>query len=507
MEAKVSEMVSGEKPQELSTLPIGWVLTSVGYIADLIRGVSYPREESSKEAQNGYVPILRANNIDGELNFKDLVYVLQKRVKHEQFVRAFDIIIAMSSGSKDLVGKASQAKFAFEGGFGAFCGLVRVTPALDRKLVGFFFQSSIYRKQVSLLSSGVNINNLRRSHIDLMPIPFPPLPEQHRIVAKIEELFTRLDAGVDALKKIKTQLKRYRQAVLRDAFEGKLTEEWRKAHKGELEPASVLLERIKEERRKNTKGKYKELPPLDTSDLPELPEGWMWIRVGAVSEVIQYGTSEKTSKDHSGIPVLRMGNILDGKLVFKDLKHFPVDWPQLNKYILRDGDVLFNRTNSAELVGKTAVYKRCHPAALFASYLIRVKVNKKAYIPDLLSFFINSITGRQYIASVVSQQVGQANVNGTKLSLMPIPLPLFTEQHKIVEEIERRLSIADEIEKTVDLSLKQAGRLRQSILKRAFEGKLVPQDPSDEPAGKLLERIMEEKSKQQAKTKTPERTR
>ncbi|RLC08866.1 MAG: hypothetical protein DRI24_22695 [Deltaproteobacteria bacterium] len=139
---------------------------------------------------------------------------------------------------------------------------------------------------------------------------------------------------------------------------------------------------------------------------------------------------------------------------------------------------------------------------MFASYLIRARVNKNAYSPDLLSAFINSFYGRQYIASVVSQQVGQANVNGTKLSSMSIPLPPLTEQHRIVAEIERRLSVADEIEKTTDQSLKHAERLRQSILKKAFEGKLVPQDPDDEPASVLLERIKAEKAKRGADKKT-----
>jgi type I restriction enzyme S subunit len=179
-----------------------------------------------------------------------------------------------------------------------------------------------------------------------------------------------------------------------------------------------------------------------------------------------------------------------------ELKYFPQGWRELGDFILREGDVLFNRTNSADLVGKTAVYKSFHPRAVFASYLIRVRVNKAYYSADMLSFFINSLYGRRYIASVVSQQVGQANVNGTKLSLMPIPVPPSIEQDQLVAEIERRFSIADQVERTVDHSLKQAERLRQSILKRAFEGKLVPQDPRDEPAEKLLERIKAERARQ-----------
>jgi type I restriction enzyme S subunit len=355
-------------------------------------------------------------------------------------------------------------------------------------------------------SRATTVPSIRKGDVERIWLPLPPLAEQKRIVAKLEELFTKLDAGVEALKKIKAQLKRYRQAVLKHAFEGKLTERWRNAHKGELESTSILLQRLAKEREKTTKGKkQKKLPPLDVSELPELPEGWEWAMIGAVSEMIQYGTSEKASRNPSGIPVIRMGNIGDGKLSFENLKYFPRDWADLQKFLLCDGDVLFNRTNSAELVGKTAVYKRCHPRAVFASYLIRVKVDERTYIPDLLASFINSFYGRQYISSVVSQQVGQANVNGTKLSHMPIPLPPWPEQCKIVEEIERHFSIADQIGQTIEHGLKQSDWLRQSILKKAFEGKLVPQDPEDEPAEKLLERIKVDKAKlqtgQQAKRK------
>ena len=134
-----------------------------------------------------------------------------------------------------------------------------------------------------------------------IPIPLSPLPEQHRIVAKIEELFTRLDAGVEALKKIKAQLKRYRQAVLKYAFEGKLTQEWREANKGKIEPASVLLERIKEERKKEGKGKLKELPPIDTSDLPELPEGWVWTTVGDLLRIYNKWTITSRPNSYSDV--------------------------------------------------------------------------------------------------------------------------------------------------------------------------------------------------------------
>lgn len=346
-------------------------------------------------------------------------------------------------------------------------------------------------------SRGTTISGVTKKQLAELPLPLPPLNEQRRIVEKIEELFTRLDAGVAELHEARKRLASYRQAVLRDAFTGKLTQQWREAHKGKLGPASVLLDQVQNERerREDLQRPREKLAPLDSSGLHELPRLWQWTRVNEIAAMIQYGTSEKATKDSSGIPVLRMGNIQGGRLVYDSLKYLPREMEGLDKFTLLPGDVLFNRTNSAELVGKTAVYTKGFPESVFASYLIRVRMIGDSYDPHLLSWYINSPLGRLHIDDVVSQQVGQANVNGTKLAMMPIPAMPIYEQKQLVQEIERRFSLIDAAENTIRRSLKQADRLRQSILKRAFEGRLVPQDPKDEPAEKLMERIEAEKEK------------
>ena len=363
-------------------------------------------------------------------------------------------------------------------------------------------------------STGTTFEAVRGDDLRSHPVPLPPIAEQRRIVAEIEKQFTRLDASVTALKRAQANLKRYRASVLKAACAGRLvpTEaELARAEGRDYEPAAVLLERILAERRvqwesrKKRRGKYKVPVAPDTSDLPELPEGWVWAMVGQISSRIEYGTSTKASSVPSGVPVLRMGNIQDGELNVSDLKYLEDDHPETQKTILSHGDLLFNRTNSAELVGKSAVYKDWHPKACFASYLIRVSFLSDT-ASDYVCTFINSQHGRAYVARVRNQQVGQANVNGTKLAAMPIPLPPFAEQHRIVAEVERRLSVIQQAEGTVEANLTRVERLRQSILKLAFSGRLVPQDPSDEPASLLLERIRAERAAAEAASKAQGKT-
>jgi type I restriction enzyme S subunit len=354
--------------------------------------------------------------------------------------------------------------------------------------------------------TGTTRLKLNQSPMRQIPIPLPPLSEQHRIVNKIEELFTKLDAGVDALKKIKIQLKRYRQAVLKNAFEGKLTQQWREAHKEELEPASVLLEKIKEQRKKESKEKFKDLPPIDTFELSELPEGWVWTRLDYITQNITKGstpTSYGFSYKKEGIKFIKTENIIeDGTIanikdfIDEDANNF------LKRSILQTYDILFSIAGTIGRVG--LVQERDLPANTNqALSLIRLFseniVNKYVFY-----FFKSPYIQKQSLKSIVG--VGRANITLTDVSCYNIPLPPLLEQHQIVAEIESRLSVADQLEKVVEQSLKQAERLRQSILKQAFEGKLVPQDPTDEPAEKLLERIKKEKeSKGLAKQKSGKR--
>ena len=345
---------------------------------------------------------------------------------------------------------------------------------LDNAFLKYFLNQWEFASFATRLNTGdrprVDFNQLAD-----YPFPLPPLPEQHRIVAEIETQFTRLDASVAALRRGRANLKRYRASVLKNACEGRLvpTEaELARSEGRDYEPAGVLLERILAERRarwesqEKRRGKYKEPSIPDTSALPEPPEGWVWAAVEQLSFRIQYGTSNKAGSGASGVPMLRMGNIKEGTLDFSDLKYLPAQDTEVKKTFLAPGDLIFNRTNSAELVGKSAVYKEGHPSACFASYLIRATF-AEGCLSDYVCTYINSQHGRAYIAQVRNQQVGQANVNGTKLAAMTLPLPPLAEQRRIVAEVERRLSVIQQAEATVEASLARAERLRRSGCGRA----------------------------------------
>ncbi|HOH46357.1 MAG TPA: restriction endonuclease subunit S [Candidatus Cloacimonadota bacterium] len=403
-----------------------------------------------------------------------------------------DILVVKDGATTGKTGFISETYIFEKSAVNEHVFILRVMNELmSPKYLFFWMQSNFGQKYVKLNFKGTAQGGINTSFASNSFVPIAPLPEQHRIVARIEELFSRLDAGVEALQREKALLRRYRQAVLKAAVEGKLTEEWRKKHP-DVEPADHLLAQI-ECNRFNKKSKINDALNHDLYDLNDLPETWTWTRIGDVSVLIQYGTSEKAGDDPTGIPVIRMGNIQEGRLTFENLKYMPKHHPEIDKFILSKGDVLFNRTNSAELVGKSAVYENHHPRSIFASYLIRIRINKKFYNSEFLSHFINSIFGRRYITSVVSQQVGQANVNGTKLASMPIPLAPIEEQAEIIEYIKHYNFVSMESEVNINKIQNDIGNLRQSILKTAFEGNLVPQDPNDEPASMLLERIKAER--------------
>lgn len=471
--------------REEGTLPRGWVEAPIGEVAQLLRGVSYEKSAVSEEPKDGYFPILRATNIQDEMLILDsnLVYVPERFVKPEQLLKPGDVVICMSSGSKHLVGKTAQLEHEWTGSFGTFCAAARFHATLDHEFAAFFFSSTQYRNLIREKSSGININNLRHSDIESLLIPLPPPIEQRRIVAEIEKQFTRLDAGVAALKRVQANLKRYRASVLKAACEGRLAPQ-----DPADEPADRLLARILAERRARWEAahpgkRYVEPAAPVTAGLPELPEGWCWASLGQLAWDSGYGTSEKCDYEASGPPVLRIPNIVRGRIDLSDLKYAISPTKLKLAEALQPGDLLIIRTNgSRDLIGRSAVVRDSFTVPHhFASYLIRYRIVGREDLPAWINTIWDTGFLREWIEKVAATSAGQYNVSMNSLSKLPIPLPPLPEQHRIVAEVERRLSVVAALEATVAANLARAGRLRQAVLKRAFEGLLVGQDARDGP--------------------------
>lgn len=360
-------------------------------------------------------------------------------------------------------------------------------------------------------------------HLSKSLLPIPPLPEQHRIVAKIEELFSELDKGIENLKTAQAQLKVYRQALLKHAFEGKLTAQWRAENQDKLETAAALQKRIQQERAQryqqqladwqaNSGSKPKSpkpLPPLtaaELAELPELPEGWGWIKYGDLCSVVRNGISAKPEGE-SGTPIFRISAVRPLFFEMSDIRFISNSNGEFDSYYLERGDLVFTRYNgSRRYVGVCAEY-RSDEQRLFPDKLVQTRVFSKNISTSYLEKALNSGASRRFVELKIRTTAGQSGVSGDDIKNIPVPLCSVDEQMQIVEELEVKLSEADQLDQTITASLQQSEALRQSILKKAFSGQLVPQDPHDEPASALLARIQAERETGGKSETTQRRTR
>ena len=304
--------------------------------------------------------------------------------------------------------------------------------------------------------TGTTRLKLNQSAMRKIPVPIPPLAEQNRIVKKINTLFTQLDAAVDSLKKAQIQLQRYRLSLLKAAFEGELTTKWRAENSEALE--SILVSEI-----------------ATSKSLPKLPNGWVWTTLEEISEIIlgQSPPSSTYNTDGEGLPFYQ------GKLEFGKLYPTPRKWCTKPKKIAQKGDVFISIRAP---VGPTNI---CPEKSAVGRGLAAIR-GLNGIQPSFILFLM-----RRFENEIASRGTGTTfkAITGNQLKTFEIPLPPLAEQEQIVSELERCFSIADEVEGTIISELRRSEHLRQSILKHAFSGKLVPQDPNDEPVEMLLARI------------------
>ncbi len=480
----------------LQELPEAWVWTRLEEISDIILGQSPPSSTYNEDRRG--LPFYQ-----GKLEFGSIYPTPQKWcTAPKKISEKGDVLISVRAPvgptnicpEKSCIGRGLAAIRPL-GGIETFFTLYLMRA----------FENSIAGKGTGTTFGAITGNKLKE-----FDIPLPPLPEQRAIVSKIEQLFSDLDNGIENFKKAQAQLKLYRQSVLKAACEGKLVPneaELAKAEGREYEAADVLLARILKERREtwNGKGKYKEAAAPDMNGLSELPEGWCLANVGQITDSMKNGIYKpKEFYAEEGFACLRMYNIDQGKIVWKDIKRMNLTKEEIDDYLLVPGDLLVNRVNSRELVGKAAVIYSGIEKCVFESKNIRVRVLNEVVNPYYLCYHF-TLAGTEYFNRNAQQVVGMASISQPQIARFPVLLPPLAEQRRIVAEVERRLSVSDKMEATITDSLQKAEALRQSILKKAFEGKLLNKKelekarntPDWEPAEKLLERIKAEKVKAQ----------
>ena len=332
---------------------------------------------------------------------------------------------------------------------------------------------------------------LSQAKMNKIPIPVAPLDQQKPIVAEIEKQFSRLDEAVATLKRVKANLKRYKASVLKAAVEGKLTEDWRK-QRPSVEPAEKLLERILAERRcrweedqlskfkdkgqelpKNWKAKYKEPAAPHSTKLPPLPKKWCWATFDQTLWHLRSGTAETSRRESTDYPVLKSSAVRHGVIDFGDLNFLRKSQSLRPENFLRRGDFLITRlSGSLDYVGCSAVVKDV--ACEGIQYPDRVFCGKLVTGTDgiYLCYCFQHSGIRKALEEAAKSTAGHQRISMSDLYPLSLPLPPVAEQQCIVAEVERRLSVIEELEATVEANLMRADRLRQSILSQAFSGGL-----------------------------------
>src|SRR5260221_2762486 len=508
---------NSDLPIVLPSLPAEWVWTNVRQLAQsgelaVLTGPFGSTLGSEDFVAEG-VPLLTIGCLtESGISLEKAFYISSKKAAElsRYQVRPGDLLFSRSAS----VGRAGLVSDVLDGSVINY-HLMRLrldSSILDPRLFIYFVRgSNVVRSYLREAIHGATRDGINTTDLLGMPVAVPPRTAQHRIVAKIEELFSDLDAGVAALERAKANLKRYRAAVLKAAVEGKLTEQWRAEHPN-TEPASKLLARILAGRRKKWEAdqlarfgaagkppardwreKLVEPSPPDTVGLPELPEGWCWASVEQLGQV-QLGRQRSPKNRSNKFPTkyIRAANITELGLNFTDVLDMEFRPSELETYRLYAGDILLSEASgSPDQVGKPVVWNGEIEDCCFQNTVIRLRPTGMPFdfpLTVFRHFYMNKLFAK------VAAGVGINHLSASKFSALPFPLLPLAEQKEIAANVEARLSTIAESVRQIEVSLLRAARLRQSILKQAFERKLVPQDPHDEPARVQLDRILEQRS-------------
>ncbi|HLD10324.1 MAG TPA: restriction endonuclease subunit S [Methylophilaceae bacterium] len=497
---------------ELSAnIPTSWVLTTLGEPFKWGSGGT-PRSGNA-QFYGGDIPWLVIGDLNDGVVQDSATKITELGLKNSsaKLVEAGSILLAMygSIGKLGIAGKPLATNQAI-----AFTKTNEISP-----LYLFFFLRYV-NNRLARLGKGATQLNISQTVIKAFPFVLAPKSEQHRIVAKIEELFSELDKGIENLKTAQAQLKVYRQALLKHAFEGKLSAQWRVENQGKLETADALQKRIQQERAQRYQqqltdweaaGKQggkpkapKPLPPLTTeelAELPELPKGWGWVKVGNIGSVGTGITPLKGRSDfyaNGNIPWVTSGALNNNFVT--EASDYVTDLA-LKETNLR---IYPKHTLLIALYGEGKTRGKCSELLIEATTNQAIAAIVQEGISENLRKYMKWFFQKNYGDIRLKSSGGvQPNLNLSIIENTLFPMCSMDEAIQVVDVIESKLSEVDQLDQTITTSLQQAEALRQSILKKAFSGQLVAQDANDEPASVLLARIKTEKAAQADVAKSP----
>ncbi len=416
------------------------------------------------------------------------------------------------------------------------CAIRLGSAEIDAKYLMHAINSAEIRNKISALQSGSTRKRISRKNLAGISIPLAPLNEQRRIVEKIENLFAELDKGEESLEAAKARAGLYRQSLLKHAFEGHLTADWRAANPDKLEDPETLLTRIQNERdarykqalddwqvelekwrddgeegKKPAKPKRPAEISVDDFDpelLPELPAEWVLQHLGNLNVGVfdgPFGSNLKTSDyTDSGVQVIRLENIGYGNFITsKESFVSPEKYETIKKHTVFPRDIVFSSFVTDGI--RSALVPSSVPFAVNKADCFAVQFFGATVSNEYVAHFLQSRWAYKAVEGLI-HGVGRPRINTTQLKEIQVPICSPVEQDEIVKQLEAKLSIIEASEKQMDEQLARSKALRQSILKRAFAGELVDQDPNDEPASELLERIKAEKAEAEIAAKRDRKT-
>jgi type I restriction enzyme S subunit len=480
----IAEQSDNNRLLPTNDLPEGWKTAKLLDIAEINMGQSPPGKSYNEHGEG--LPFFQGKAEFGDRHPTVRVWCSQPK----KTARPGDVLISIRAP----VGPTNIANSNCAIGR----GLAALTPLGGIPTEFILFRLRFLEPELALSGTGSTFTAINRKNLEGIAIDVPPLAEQKRIVEKIEELLARVGKVRECLAKVQAILKSFRQAVLAAACSGRLTADWRETNPT-LESMKALLENVQERRLQeaNTSSQKQKIDEIysyqEKGDSESLPESWKYSALDKLCESFQYGTSRK-SELSGKVPVLRMGNIQNGEIDWSDLVYTSHE-EEVAKYRLAPGDVLFNRTNSPELVGKTAIYKGEHPA-IFAGYLIRIR-NLDELDSSYLNFCLNTTYAKDYSMRVKTDGVSQSNINAQKLAKFEVPFCPRHEQLEIGRRVKALFKLGVAIERRVATASVRDEKLAQAILSKAFRGELVPTEAelarregrTYEPASKLVARI------------------